>query len=178
MELLEPPDLHWLNAAQGWLMLGNAREGWAELGHIRADRADHPQVLSVKWGLLAAEKRWLEATAVAEFHLRVDPDDAEGWVHRSYSLHELRHTREALDRLLPAVDRFPEEGIIPYNLACYSCQLGDLPAAQAWLERAFTTDPDEETRWDRLTTALADADLQPLWPELKKKVAAQRERLK
>jgi Flp pilus assembly protein TadD len=171
MKPIEPPDLHWLNAAQGWLMLGNPREAWNEFAQIQSEFASHPEVLALQWTLLAAERRWAEAVAVSERHMRVLPADATAWVHRSFALHELKQTREALERLLPAVDRFPQEGIIPYNLACYSCQLGDMPAARAWLERAFTTDENAEARRERLQTALEDSDLQPLWPELKKRVS-------
>jgi Flp pilus assembly protein TadD len=170
MKAIEPPNLHCLNAAQGWLMLGNLHEAWSEFAQIEPQYANHPEVLALQWSLLAAEKRWLEATSVSERHVRVAPNDASAWVHRSFALHELKRTREAFERLLPAADQFPEEGIIPYNLACYSCQLGDLTAARAWLERAFTTDADADARRARLLTALEDVDLRPLWPELRKRL--------
>jgi tetratricopeptide (TPR) repeat protein len=168
---LEPPDSHGLNAATGWLMLGNAAEARAEFQRLRAGLREHPQVLEFEWRLLAAEKRWLDAVAAGERLLRVCPEDANAWVHRSYALHELRRTREAFDLLLPALRRFPKEIIIPYNLACYTCQLGDLPAARRWLERALALDDNAEEKFQRLRAALEDPDLQPLWPELRRRIA-------
>jgi Flp pilus assembly protein TadD len=172
MSPLEPPDTHCLNAAIGWLMLGNAVEARAEFDQIRATSRAHPEVLEFEWRLLAQERRWSEAAAVGERLVQANPDDANSWVHRSYALHELRRTREALDQLLPAVQRFPRELIIPYNLACYTCQLGDLPAARDWLERALALSKDPQQKQLRLQSALEDPDLRPLWPELKARIAA------
>jgi tetratricopeptide (TPR) repeat protein len=171
MSPLEPPDSHFLNAATGWLMLGNAAEARAEFKQIRAGLQEHPLVLEFEWRLLAAEKRWLDAVEAGERLLRVCPDDANAWVHRSYALHELRRTREAFDLLLPALRRFPQEIIIPYNLACYTCQLGDLAAARRWFEQALALDDGVEEKLYRLRAALEDPDLQVLWPELQGRVA-------
>ena len=171
MSPIEPPDSHILNAATGWLMLGNAVESRAEFQQISATLREHPLVLEFEWRLLAAEKRWLAAVAASGRLLRVCPDDVNAWVHRSYALHELRRTREAFDKLLPAIKRFPKETIIPYNLACYTCQLGDLKAARMWLEQTLALDRGDEEKLRRLRAALEDPDLKPLWPELKRRVA-------
>lgn len=117
------------------------------------------------------DSHWLDAVAAGERLLRVCPDDANAWVHRSYALHELRRTREAFDLLRPAVGRFPKEIIIPYNLACYTCQLGDLAAARRWFEQALALDDHAEEKRHRLRAALEDADLQPLWPELRDRLS-------
>jgi len=70
----------------------------------------------------------------------------------------LGRTLEAWNKLLPAVERFPKEATIPYNLACYACQLGNLEHARVWLEKAA------QIRGRRTIKALAadDADLKPL----------------
>jgi hypothetical protein len=48
-----------------------------------------------------------------------------------------RHLVEARDVLLPAASNyeFRMVSLIPYNLACYEAQLGDLKAARRWLQR-------------------------------------------
>ena len=61
------------------------------------------------------------------------PESALGWVHRYYAFHELKRTAEARDNLLRVVDKFPEDPIMRYNLACYECQLGNLERAKQWL---------------------------------------------
>jgi tetratricopeptide (TPR) repeat protein len=65
------------------------------------------------------------------------PDSPFGWIHHAYALHELKHTQEAWNVLLPVVDKFPKEYIMRYNLACYACQLGNLKEARDWLKKAI-----------------------------------------
>lgn len=174
MSSLEPPDTHYLNGATGWLSLGNVAEARAEFDQIRPAARAHPEVLDCEWRLLAGEARWQAAAEVGESWVRVCPDHAIAWVHRSFALHELRHTREAHDQLLPAATRFPQEPLVPYNLACYTCQLGDLATARRWLDRALTLDAETTQQIRRLESALVDVDLRPLWPELKERLAALR----
>lgn len=172
---LEPPDIHYLNAATGWLMLGDVVEARSEFNQIRLGLRMHPEVMEFEWRLLARERRWLAAVDVGERLVRACPEDANAWVHRSYALHEMRRTREAYDQLLPAAGKFPKEMIIPYNLACYTCQLGDLAAARRWLERALALGESDLQKLHRLESALDDTDLKPLWPELRERVVVMRE---
>lgn len=97
------------------------------------------------------------------------PDRVSGWIHRAYAL---RRTADgglsaAWDALLPAAELFPDETIIPYNLACYACQQGNIPAARSWLERAWRAAErcGEKAKW--LEQALQDTDLETLWPEIR-----------
>lgn len=164
---LEPPDTHHLNAATGWLMLGDAAEARSEFNQIRPAQCAHPEVLDFEWRLLAREQRWLAAVEVGERLVQACPADANAWVHRSYALHELRRTHEAFDQLLPAAGRFPKEMVVPYNLACYACQLGDLAGAQRWLDQSLALYDNAQQKRLRLESALEDPDLEPLWPELR-----------
>jgi Flp pilus assembly protein TadD len=126
--------------------------------------ACHPEVLEVWWRVHAAERHWDEALRVAEMELQTAPDRMSGWVDRSYSLHELRRTQEAREALLPAVKKFPEASLIPYNLACYACQLGDPAEARQWLRKAIARGEKDEIK--RL--ALNDPDLAALREEIGK----------
>jgi Flp pilus assembly protein TadD len=162
MQALEPPDSHRLRAAEGWLELGNPAEAARELEGLSASGRQHPHTLEVHWRLCAARREWEQAVAVAGNLVSASPDEVTGYVHRSYALHELRRTAEARAGLLPLAERFPEFSVIPYNLACYACQLGDLAEARRWLAKAFKLRNREELQ--RL--ALADPDLKPLWREI------------
>ena len=167
MRDLEWPDPHHVNATIGWLMLGNVAEARVEFEKLSTPGRRQPQVLGVEWSLLSQEQRWDEAVVAAEAQLTATPDDPEPWIHRSFALHELRRTRDAFDMLLPAAIRFPKETIIPYNLACYRCQLGDLPDARRWFARTLAPGKSPAEKRLRLGAALHDADLQPLWPEFR-----------
>ena len=69
---------------------------------------------------------------------------------------------QAWDALLPAAKKFPSEPVIAYNLSCYACQMRQLDIARHWLHRAVLVGRKESIK----KMALADEDLQPLWPEI------------
>jgi len=164
MSALQSPDSHHLSAAEGWLELGNAHEAQAELECLSDEAQGRVEVLAVRWGILAQFKSWDQCVVVAERIVELAPDEVFGWIHRSYALHELKRTQTARDSLLPATKLFPKIETIPYNLACYECQWGDLAAARDWFRRALKL----HDRADLKARALDDPDLQPLWSEIKK----------
>ena len=110
-----------------------------------------------------AARKWEAALDTAAALIQLDPEDPQGWFHRSYALHELKRTAEARDNLLGVVGKFPNSATMRYNLACYECQLGRLEQARKWLEQAFALgDPMKMT-----LAALEDRDLEPLWKDLR-----------
>ena len=161
--LLQPPDSFHIQAAQGWLELGSASEARMELEKVSSPFHGHVEVLKVQWGICAAEKQWEAALDAAARLVELEPDDPLGWVHHSYSLHELKRTQEARDNLLRVVDKFPISATMRYNLACYECQLGDLVEARKWLEKAFRIGNRDQMK----RAALDDLDLKPLWQEIR-----------
>jgi hypothetical protein len=50
--------------------------------------------------------------------------------------------------------------VIPFNLACYECQLGHPDEAMAFLEKAFKLDASFREQ------AFEDDDLKPIWARL------------
>lgn len=160
---LEPPDSHFLNAATGWLDLGLPDEAEAELHRLSKPARIHPDALSVEWEIYARTHRWTEALTVATLILEVDAARPTGWINRSYALHELKRTAEARQALLVAHPRFPAVGVIPYNLACYACQMGNLEEARRWLREAIARDGRDVV----LERARRDPDLVPMLDELR-----------
>lgn len=155
---LEFPDRHFALAAEGWFELGQLQDALEELTRVSPAGMKSPEVLELHWRILAERHEWTEALEVANRMTEAAPGRAEGWIHRSFTLHELRRTDEAWSILLPVAPQFPEESIIPYNLACYACQLGELQAARDWLQRAASMRPKNEIK----VMALQDPDLAPL----------------
>ncbi|MEN9678170.1 MAG: hypothetical protein RIS76_4066 [Verrucomicrobiota bacterium] len=155
---LEFPDRHFALAAEGWFELGQFEDALEELARVSPSSRGNPEVLELHWRILAQRGEWTEALEIANRMTEAAPNRAEGWIHRSFTLHELRRTQEAWTILLPVAPQFPEESIIPYNLACYACQLGELQAAQDWLKRAARMRPKNEIK----VMALQDPDLAPL----------------
>jgi tetratricopeptide (TPR) repeat protein len=125
-----------LDASVGWIGLGNLKEAEVEIEQVASEFRLHADVLEVRWEIDGRQERWESALETAELLVESYPERCSGWLHRSYCLHELGRTLEAWNKLISAVERFPKEATIPYNLACYACQLGNLEQAQSWLEKA------------------------------------------
>lgn len=159
---MEPPDSHYLNAAQGWLELNNPAEAEAELQRISAGLRDHSEVLALQWQIFAKVKNWERCVEVAGRSVEISPRQPQGWIHRSYALHELKRTREALSALLPALPMFPRDWLIQYNLACYYCCLQELDRSRQFLQQALKLGDAKQIK----EMALADADLKELWNEI------------
>jgi tetratricopeptide (TPR) repeat protein len=159
--ILEPPDSFHVAAAQGWLELGDHIQANEELERIAAKQRAHPDVLDVRWQIYAKAERWDACVDIAAAIIQLEPGRADGWIHRSYALHELGRTQEAFDHLLPAVDRFPKVWMIPYNLSCYCAQLGRLDDCREWFGKAMAVDEHAVKR-----AAMEDPDLKPLWDSM------------
>jgi Flp pilus assembly protein TadD len=166
MQTIEPPDIHHLSAAVGWIELGNFTEAEDELNRISTLHQCHPDVLEVRWVILAQTKRWQGALGIARALVKIAPNRSSGWLHHAYSLRravEKDGLKQAWDALLPAYTKFPREPTIPYNLSCYACQMQQLDEARVWLRRALKLGDKEAIK----KMALDDPDLQPLWDEIR-----------
>ena len=162
MKPLGHPDIFHLQAARGWLELGNPLEANVELGKISPALGVHPDVLEVRWQISAKAKQWEACVDLAEGLIALTPDNPFGWIHRSFALHELKRTQEAWDNLIRVTKKFPEEPIILYNLSCYACKLGNLQDALNWLQKAFAVGDATQVK----LMALVDPDLEPLWDRI------------
>jgi tetratricopeptide (TPR) repeat protein len=158
---LGPPDSHYVEAARGWVELGNATEAVAELACIAPALQSHPEVLDARWHICAHTKRWDECVNLASLILEAAPEQSSGWILRSFALHERKRTAEAFDLLLPAASKFPSLWLVPYNLACYSAQLRRFKDAEKWFTKALTIDAEAVKQ-----SAHDDPDLWPLWEYL------------
>jgi predicted Zn-dependent protease len=167
LDALSPPDSHYVNAAWGWLELDNTAEAFVELQRLTKATQRHPDVLSLRWELLAREKKFNEALEAARELVQIAPDRADSWIKQSYALHELKRTQEAWDALHSVCEHFPEASTIAYNLACYACQLEQLPTALVWLKCAMKSGGRDCIR----KMALKDGDLKALWPQIGKLTA-------
>ena len=156
---LEPPGSHHLDAAQGWLGLGDCQSALDELELIDPVMRSHPDVLAVRCDIYTAAMKWPEVVAVAWTLVNLNPDRPSGWVRRSFALHGLKQTQQAFDLLLPAARKFPEISTIPYNLACYCAQLGKLEEARRWLHQSYEIGNAKMLK----LAARYDPDLAPLF---------------
>ncbi len=148
-----------LQAAIGWLELGNPIEAHNELEHLPAKLRAHPEVLNVRCEIYMRAKSWSGALTIAESLAATIPGKVQHWVRRSFVLHEMKRTQEAYDLLLPASEKFPKDWLVKYNLACYLAQLGRNDEAKPMIQQAFTLGDAKQIK----AMALDDPDLAPLW---------------
>src|SRR5581483_10790195 len=110
---LDLSDQRQLDAAEGWLGLGDWKQANEELEQITPRMRAHPLVLRVRWGIYEKAKKWDAALEVTRIIAKDQPKNSWGWIHWAYTLHEMKRTGEARDVLLAVVDRFPKESTIP-----------------------------------------------------------------
>ncbi|MSU21895.1 MAG: tetratricopeptide repeat protein [Pedosphaera sp.] len=162
MNPLEPPDIHYLQAAEGWLMLGDHLSAYEELEKISPKMNLHIDVLHVRWHINAKEKKWDECVDIGRTMVELAPEHVRSWVNHGNAYFYQRRYQKAYDVLHPALVKYPKESSIPYNLACYTCQLGNLKDAKEWLVKALEHGGNELKR-----QALNDHDLEPLWEQIR-----------
>lgn len=155
---LQPPDTHHLSAAVGWLELGDPAEARQDLERISPAMRLHPEVLEVRWQVHAKAKEWEKCVEVGREFTKAAPEEPFGWIHLSFALHELKRTQEAHQNLIGVLEQFPDEWLMRYNLACYSCQLGHLEEANRWLAGAGIKGDAKQIK----RMAQNDPDLGPL----------------
>ena len=157
---LEPTDLRLFTAAHGYLELGMFLDAEAELDAIDPSVRRVPDVMAVRMEIYSRQKDWERMRGIAERLTRIDPNDP-GWVvSYAFATRRAESLQAARGILLAAIERHPREPVIPYNLACYECQLGNLKSATRYLEHAIKMKPGMRAM------ALDDPDLEPLWDSL------------
>jgi Flp pilus assembly protein TadD len=145
--------------------LGSLADALAELQSISPENQRHPAVLELRWVIHVQRENWDAALTAASDLLAEAPESANSWLHHAYALRRATHGGLAMARaaLEPALERFPKEPVISYNLSCYACQMQDLEVARQWFHRALKVGRKKEIK----TMALADPDLEPLWEEIR-----------
>lgn len=146
--------------AKGYQMLEMHEDALAELAKLPRATAELAEILNWRTALLIQLKSWDEALRTASLCLELHPNEASAFLHRSFVLHELGRTEDAMSGLSEGPAYLAAIPLYHYNLACYACRLGFLEDARTHLNRAIAIDP-------RLRELAArDSDLEALWPEL------------
>ena len=159
---IDHPNAHYLLAAQGWMELGDCESAIAELKQIDVEYSNHPMVLMVWWHTHARSKRWEVCIEVGRALTEVCPDSPFGWINLCNALYFQGKTSEAYNTLISVLERFPGNELLPYNRACYACQLSKLDEARNWLHEAFALGDNVELK----LKAEEDPDLEALWEEI------------
>ena len=151
-----------LRAVEGYLELGLPEEAREELAAVAPEHGAEQRVLTLRVFVYQALSDWPQMATAAAALCQACPEEAQWQISFAYATRRAHNIEAARAVLRAAQGRFPEEALIPYNLACYECQLGRLEEARGYLREAFRL--EQACR----EMALRDADLTPLYGELKR----------
>ena len=157
---LEPPDKEFFNAAVGYTQLGMFLEANEQLENIDPFNRVVPEVLALRVDIYGGLQKWDLMGEIAGLLCEFDQTNVRWPICYAYATRRGEGLKAARNSLLNALPKFPREGIIYYNLACYDCQLGQIHSAKQYLKQAFGID----SNWR--SEALDDEDLKPLWDYL------------
>jgi tetratricopeptide (TPR) repeat protein len=146
-----------LTEAIGYLELGMLQEAWDALEEIDAEQRHLPDVLQVRLEIYRRMEKYEGMATIAEHLTKTLPEDSQNWISLAYAQRRYIDLQTAQKTLLEAQKRFPEEATIPFNLACYACQLGRLDEAKEKLAKAIEMKPAFKA------AALEDEDLKAIW---------------
>jgi tetratricopeptide (TPR) repeat protein len=146
-----------LTEAIGYLELGMLQEAWDALEEIDAEQRHLPDVLQVRLEIYRRMEKYEGMATIAEHLTKTLPEDSQNWISLAYAQRRYIDLQTAQKTLLEAQKRFPEEATIPFNLACYACQLGRLDEAKEKLAKAIEMEPAFKA------AALEDEDLKAIW---------------
>ena len=131
-----PPFERHLLAAAGYLELGLPVEAQEQLENIEPLMHGRVAVLIVRLGIFQALRAWGSMEIVAARLCEQRPDESQWPLTLAYAVRCGRSLQDAREILLTARNRFPEDAIIHYSLACNEAQLGQLSAAREHLRQA------------------------------------------
>lgn len=144
----------------GYLDLNMVERARDEMARIPSAYHDTVPYRQLQLRMAMEVEAWTRAAGLAEKLCSQEPGEASHWIQLAYATRRAQGLEEAHAVLRLARDRFPEEAIISFNLACYECQLGRTEQALDYLGEAEALAPQCRD------LALQDDDLKPLWDKL------------
>ena len=144
--------------ALGFLELGMPEDALAELDEIPASNS---MALHLRVDALFRLGDWSAAAAICLPMTEQEPSDPGWWIQAAYAQRRARSVEEAEVVLLAGLSRHPANGLILYNLACYTCMQDRIDDARRYFHRAAATDPEQ-----MLTMGVCDPDLEGIRPWL------------
>ncbi len=159
---LQPHDALHLQAAEGWVGLGDYSAANDELEQITPACRAHPNVLQLRWRIYANAGKWDACLDIATALTTLTPERRFGWIHRAHALDKLGRTQEAKELLVSVADYFEANATLPYHLARYCARLGQIDEAKQWLGRALLAADGSEAVEKLRKRAMEDPDLEAL----------------
>jgi hypothetical protein len=119
MTPLPPSDRRHLEAAEGWLGLGDHLAANEELDNITPRLRAHPDVLKLKFEVYAKAGKWQACADIARAVTRLVPGETWGYPALAQALRRAPGggLKSALDALVPVADRI-QDCELAFSAAC------------------------------------------------------------
>ena len=128
---LTPEDHQHLTAADGYCELKMYLDADTELEQITSKRRNLPDVLAVSLKIYDGMTH-----VMAKNLVEYDPENVQWWIALGNATRWTENLEAAKSILLDGLKKHPNEAQVHYDLACYECQLGDLPRSMKDLKKA------------------------------------------
>ncbi|MBU60933.1 MAG: hypothetical protein CMI26_00360 [Opitutae bacterium] len=142
-----------MQRANGFRILEMYEDAEEELSKIFHEDRLKRDVLTMHLAVRQDAEDWTSMLKTARILRRQYPGASEWCIAEAYALRRSESLESAREVLVDAAKRHTEDACIKYNLACYSCQKGELKEALRYLLVAVELD----AKYEKL--ALVDEDL-------------------
>lgn len=134
-------DPRWrISHTRGYLELGMLKDAAAELAALPASFHEDPEVITLSLALYQQTEDWAALKSVASRYARLRPNEPSGWIMWAYATRRADSLEQAEKILTEGRTLHPNDPTMAFNLGCYACLRGDLPAAHRWVAHAITLD--------------------------------------
>ena len=152
---LDQNDTRQLEAARGWLGLGDWKSASDELDQITPKMRAHPDVLQMRVEIYCAARRFDLASSVSDGFANVVPCGAQFWYNRAVALCQVGRTREARTAIAICFDLEPDSLPAAHLNPDLAAIWASLPSLQSFLAycNINKTDGRNESDGDAATEA-------------------------
>lgn len=155
--MMHPSTKRHLSHCYGYLDLSMVDDAHEEIEKIDDEDRLHKEVLTARIAIYTKAEMWDMVAAVSKHLANLHPEEPQWRINWAYGARRAESLDVAKSILLKALEHFPDNAQILYNLGCYACVEEIYGMASAFVKRAIELDKDLQK------VAIEDEDLAKLW---------------
>ena len=156
--MIDPQNKMKILAAQGYLEIGMVEDALREMEALPENEKTSNECLSVYLEIFRETGEWDRMEKTAQRLCQTDKQNVKRWLDCAFARYHLDSVESARETLLAATERFPDEALVHFQLACCECQLGNIAEAKKHLNQSKKLCPV-----CRVLALTDEGDLDPIW---------------